>query len=76
MLSSLQAHNLNVLLLLVDSTAVFYACVGKCDSTKPPEIVGSRYSDIGVARIVREDELQQGVFDTTGLIGLNWSEVI
>ena len=55
--------------------AVFYAWVGKGDNTKPPKIVGSRYSDIGVARIVREDKLQQGVFDTTELIGLNWSEV-
>ena len=54
--------------------AVFYACVGKGDSTNAPKIVGSRYSDIGVARIVREHKLQQGVFDTTELIGLNWSE--
>ena len=40
-----------------------------------PEIVGSRYSDVGVARIVREDKWQQDVFDTTELIGMNWSEV-
>ena len=55
--------------------AVFCACVGKCDSSKPPEIVGSRYSDIGVAGIVWEDKMQQGGFDTTEHIGLNWSEV-
>ena len=30
----------------------FDACVRKRDSAKPLEIVGSQYSDIGVARIV------------------------
>ena len=50
---------------------VVNACVRKCDSTKPLEIVGSRYSDIGDARIVCEGKLQQGIVYTTQLIGLN-----